>query len=653
MNTATVNGTGARRSTRTSAPSLKSRNVPDSESTTEKAQALAIRQQGKKRAYGDAEIMAFNASHPLSDDEQATSPTLDNTNFYPPKRSRVSEPSYSNSPPTGANLPLTHLAGGDQTNIEHTHNHSNSGSAPEEPRQSFVTQPQHTTYASLPTRLLPPQQRQFTPSRHSSPALQSISSPQGQSLTSRRSSTPFQAQPLPHAASPSPALSLNRQHSNQPGLPLTPPPVNTGLSADTTHYSSPPCSPEQVVFLVITPQSGTRLQQKRAVANSKRGKHAGYGAIEQMILTSAGSYIVTRITNTNPLPIRDDLVLSAEDAWNWACQHLGHKIKHTKELLGLVKVNVYNNRTLLQAACQAGVTAYGFQLASTGPESDMIAHNKQLHNMLLDRHSFTYQSPRSRNGPYLSPVIVYAYSHTWFRSSNDTGVTHQELWLPVKIEALALVATLVEKGIKGYATGHLKVVNFDVNIIRTRYHFFLEKIEHFSKQLSNAGLPSEFLEHAEIAARSKAGLPLADPVVSQDSNDSEDIACYISSRQAQTPGDNTPSSSSSQQEAPNNYPTGRILVESTQDSNPFRPTGRVLVQSTQDSNDFRPTGQVLVQATQDSNVFGDGDDGSFLGSLANNGDVGHEFFNGFDGNLLPSQIDETQYGHRYAANSAW
>lgn len=90
----------------------------------------------------------------------------------------------------------------------------------------------------------------------------------------------------------------------------------------------------------------------------------------------------------------------------------------------------------------------------------MIAHNKQLHDMLLDRHSFTYevrriflgylnwsskynQCPLSRNGPYLSPVIAYAYSNTWFRSSNDTGVTHQELWLPVKIEALALVVTLV------------------------------------------------------------------------------------------------------------------------------------------------------------------------------------------------------------------
>lgn len=125
---------------------------------------------------------------------------------------------------------------------------------------------------------------------------------------------------------------------NQPDLRSTPPPVNSGISAGAAHHSSPPRSPEQVATPVATSQAGTRLQQKRAVSNSKRGKHSGYGATEQMVLNTAGAYIVTRITNTNPLPIRDDLALSAEDAWHWACQHLGHKIKHTKELLGLVSV---------------------------------------------------------------------------------------------------------------------------------------------------------------------------------------------------------------------------------------------------------------------------------------------------------------------------
>ena len=52
----------------------------DEESISEKAHALAIRQQGKKRAYDDADIMAFNASHPSSDDEEeVASPTLNNT----------------------------------------------------------------------------------------------------------------------------------------------------------------------------------------------------------------------------------------------------------------------------------------------------------------------------------------------------------------------------------------------------------------------------------------------------------------------------------------------------------------------------------------------------------------------------------------------
>lgn len=48
----------------------------DEESIAEKARALKVRQQGKKRAYDDAEIMAFNDSHPSSDEEEVTSPTL-------------------------------------------------------------------------------------------------------------------------------------------------------------------------------------------------------------------------------------------------------------------------------------------------------------------------------------------------------------------------------------------------------------------------------------------------------------------------------------------------------------------------------------------------------------------------------------------------
>lgn len=113
--------------------------------------------------------------------------------------------------------------------------------------------------------------------------------------------------------------------------------------------------------------------------------------------------------------------------------------------------------------------------------------------------------------------------------------------------------------------------------------------------------------------RSKAGLALADPITSQDSNDSDDIARYINSRQAQRPGDSArpgvSGSRSSQQGAASNYPTGRILVESTQDSNTFRPIGRVLVESTQDSNIFN------------------GDDEDLLRGLADNGVAEHEFFN--------------------------
>ncbi|KAF8594958.1 hypothetical protein BDV93DRAFT_564902 [Ceratobasidium sp. AG-I] len=161
---------------------------------------------------------------------------------------------------------------------------------------------------------------------------------------------------------------------------------------------------------------------------------------------------------------------------------------------------------LLNAAQEVIVSHYGFILTSGNPESEVRDRKSDIATALLEDDAFTFGGPDNRDDPYQNPLFLFLFQKCWFSDARSAGISHPDMFFPVKSTTLAYLAAVLEKSLKEWKPGARTSIAFTTDNHRARISYFCAQIKKFQDHplVRQAGIYDEYLRGLEQSARNTA-----------------------------------------------------------------------------------------------------------------------------------------------------
>ncbi|KAF8605756.1 hypothetical protein BDV93DRAFT_506831 [Ceratobasidium sp. AG-I] len=264
--------------------------------------------------------------------------------------------------------------------------------------------------------------------------------------------------------------------------------------------------PRRLIIRTLPDTSGMSKKEKKNARNALRVKASDYAPTEQRILQAASTRLIALSACVDPLPMDEQEHLLPEESWRWARESLEKRIDLDKGLLELLKWNLANNRSLvLQIASDAVASHFAFDTNAIDVESQEAADNADQAERLLLKDSFTFADPEERDDPYQQVLFEHVLQKAWFQGSKCAGLTHSELFFPVKTVTLAYLATLLEKSLKEWLTGVHKNIVFTADNHRPRISYFRDEISKSRENpmVKEAGIYESYTRSMEQSTRKR------------------------------------------------------------------------------------------------------------------------------------------------------
>ncbi|KZT29568.1 hypothetical protein NEOLEDRAFT_1056122, partial [Neolentinus lepideus HHB14362 ss-1] len=215
----------------------------------------------------------------------------------------------------------------------------------------------------------------------------------------------------------------------------------------------------------------------------KRPRAADLDESSQEVLDVAIEVYRCRIATLDPFPSHLSESMSAQVAWETACDIAGMELNFTRDIRKLLLACTAHMRGELKTKARPLVEGmYGFE-SSSRPAT--IARNRCHVKHLKNDSNFTYRvdfpSLLSRSGIFQHKIIQKLINSMWYHGTQDEGVVYgDEFFKPFSLCALALVLTAIEAAIDEWESGIWRSIDFKAQTYKSVYVRHLNSLLKFA-----------------------------------------------------------------------------------------------------------------------------------------------------------------------------